>query len=126
MKLRFFFVAIAVAGMVTAVERIPPSGQLIAHEWGTFTSVANANGYQLPWMALSGPSRLPCFVHLRPTGGVTKINAIATVRMETPVIYFYSPRKTTVNVDVTFQNGHFTEWYPQATEVALDRLSWKR
>jgi hypothetical protein len=34
--------------------------------------------------------------------------------METPVIYFYSPRETTVNVSVRFPAGLVTEWFPRA------------
>jgi hypothetical protein len=37
-----------------------------------------------------------------------------TVRMETPVIYFYAPRETKVDVDVKFPRGLMTEWYPSA------------
>jgi hypothetical protein len=34
--------------------------------------------------------------------------------METPVLYFYAPRETRVNVDVCFRQGLITEWYPRA------------
>jgi len=34
--------------------------------------------------------------------------------METPVLYFYSPRETTVSVNVSFAKGLITEWYPHA------------
>jgi hypothetical protein len=40
-----------------------------------------------------------------------------TVRMETPVLYFYSPREETVNVSVDFPKGLITEWYPPALVV---------
>ena len=39
----------------------------------------------------------------------------STVRMETPVIYFYAEQETTVSVDVQFRQGLITEWYPSAT-----------
>ena len=39
-----------------------------------------------------------------------------TVRMETPVLYFYSARKTTVSVAVDFPKGLITEWYPHASK----------
>jgi hypothetical protein len=35
--------------------------------------------------------------------------------METPVIYFYSPKDESVRVDVDFPGGLITQWYPQAT-----------
>jgi hypothetical protein len=41
------------------------------------------------------------------------------VRMETPVIYFYSPTELEANVAVTFQNGIITEFYPAPTQPAL-------
>ena len=37
--------------------------------------------------------------------------------METPVLYFYSPRETTVSVNVSFTKGLITEWYPHATSA---------
>jgi hypothetical protein len=43
-----------------------------------------------------------------------------TVRMETPVLYFYTPRDTTVNVKVGFRQGVMTEWYPHA----LTNTAW--
>jgi hypothetical protein len=40
-----------------------------------------------------------------------------TVRMETPVVYFYAAEPTNVRVDVSFPKGLFTEWYPKANVV---------
>src|SRR5262245_65977662 len=39
---------------------------LTVHEWGTFTAVAGEDGRPVQWMALSGPSDLPCFVKRAP------------------------------------------------------------
>src|SRR5262249_44466096 len=39
------------------------------------------------------------------------------VRMETPVLYFYSRRPQTLSVHVDFPEGLITEWYPQASKV---------
>jgi hypothetical protein len=39
----------------------------------------------------------------------------ALVRMETPVLYFYSPSAMTARVSVDFPQGLFSEWYPQAS-----------
>jgi hypothetical protein len=39
----------------------------------------------------------------------------ATVRMETPVLYFYSPIDASTSVRVKFTQGLITEWYPRAT-----------
>jgi hypothetical protein len=95
------------------------SRDLSVHEWGTFTSVAGPAGQAVEWTPFSGPSDLPCFVTiLNPTsikvGSKGYLPMIkATVRMETPVIYFYSGREQTVNVGVRFPHGLITEWYPQ-------------
>src|SRR4029453_4501270 len=40
-----------------------------------------------------------------------------TLRMETPVLYFYSTHDTTVDVSVSFFHGPITEWYPRASKV---------
>jgi hypothetical protein len=39
---------------------------------------------------------------------------VAKVRMETPVLYFYSPKDAAVSVDIRFPQGLMTEWYPTA------------
>ena len=96
---------------VTSATRDPDT--LIAHEWGTFTSVAGENGEAIDWWTLGGPQDLPCFVERLRT--LSKSDQGGTVRMETPVVYFYSPRQTTVDVTVRFHEGTITEWYPRAT-----------
>jgi hypothetical protein len=92
---------------------------LTAHEWGTFTAIADAAGLAMEWLPLSSSSDLPSFVeHLANTdlkGGLR-----GRIRMETPVLYFYSPRETTVTVQATFTKGLITEWYPHASVPALD------
>jgi hypothetical protein len=40
--------------------------------------------------------------------------------METPVLYFYSPQDTTVDVSVRFPQGVITEWYPNAEVSPLN------
>jgi hypothetical protein len=47
---------------------------------------------------------------------------VAKVRMETPVLYFYSPDRVTVDVKVSFNQGVMSEWYPHA-EVPSVNLS---
>ena len=86
---------------------------LTVHEWGTFTSIANADGSAARWQTLGSSSDLPCFVERIQLG--VKGEIPGTVRMETPVLYFYSPQSTTVNVSVRFRGGLVTEWFPRAT-----------
>jgi hypothetical protein len=98
--------------------------QLVVHEWGTFTSIAGRDGVALEWRPLNGPSDLPKFVHTiqdrdeglrHPQAG--KRDLTASVRMETPVLYFYSGSQMDVSVRVDFPKGKITEWYPQARTV---------
>jgi hypothetical protein len=145
------------------------SAGVVAHEWGTFTTVAGLDGRATDWFPLGGPSDLPCFVERfridspsaesGPTASVpptrvpvagkvafavaridsasgrpvpvvvnaaplpgragydyaaTRANVRATVRMETPVVYFYSSVPATVDVRVDFPRGLMTEWFPHA------------
>jgi hypothetical protein len=89
---------------------------LTAHEWGTFTSVADRNGRGIAWLPLSGFYDLPDFVeHFRTADFKTRLRG--AVRMETPVLYFYSPRELTLSVKVGFSQGVISEWYPHASRV---------
>jgi hypothetical protein len=101
-----------------------PGDGLVVHEWGTFTSVAGPNGNTERWQALDGPGDLPCFVHRLP-GPNLKFDP-GSVRMETPVLYFYSAQKVRASVHVKFQAGSFTEWYPQASVQSgpTGRIDW--
>ena len=89
---------------------------LTIHEWGTFTSIAGRDGRAIDWSPLAGSTDLPSFVeHFR--DGRFKIGLRGTVRMETPVLYFYDSREQQVSVKVSFAKGVITEWYPHATRV---------
>jgi len=94
----------------------PVYSGLIAHEWGTFTSVAGPDGQAVEWSPLSGSADLPGFVEQFQKGGY-KLGLRGTVRMETPVLYFYAPAEETVSVNVSFSKGVITEWYPHASRV---------
>src|SRR6266478_1920115 len=99
--------------MAASTVSTEPSG-LTVHEWGTFTSVAGEDGSAVDWDALGCKDDLPGFVNDFGYRGF-KWRLRGTVRMETPVVYFYSPREVEVHVKVTFPKGLITEWYPQAT-----------
>jgi hypothetical protein len=43
-----------------------------------------------------------------------KFQITATVRMETPVLYFYTPRPIDASIRVAFPQGTVTDWYPRA------------
>jgi hypothetical protein len=109
----------------------PVEDRLVVHEWGTFTSIAGRDGIALDWRPLNGPSDLPKFVHSIQEGdkGIRhrivqgKDSMTARVRMETPVLYFYSGKEMDVSVKVDFPKGKITEWYPQARSVGTN-VDW--
>jgi len=90
-------------------DNAPADPHLIVHEWGTFTSIAGENGLAVDWRPQAGPRDLPTFVY-----GGYKGHVRGRIRMETPVVYFYTDRETPVSVQVDFPGGQITEWYPQA------------
>src|SRR5947209_10234081 len=105
--------------------------RLVVHEWGTFTSIAGKDGVALEWRPLNGATDLPKFVHTMQTAtsGLrhpqSKADMAATIRMETPVIYFYAKREMDVTASVQFPKGKITEWYPQARDVGTG-INWGR
>src|SRR5205085_8482832 len=97
--------------------------QVTVHEWGTFTSVAGQDGKAIEWRTYRGHDDLPCFVDS--FWGV-KGNSSGSVRMETPVLYFYSPRNSAANVKVQFPKGTITEWYPKESGPRMaNSIEWR-
>lgn len=107
--------ALGFAGWLIADEqRALPD--LTVHEWGTFTAIAGKDGRAVEWAPLTGSNDLPRFVeHISDAN--FKVGLRGTIRMETPVLYFYSPHDATVSVNVAFSKGLITEWYPHAARV---------
>jgi hypothetical protein len=126
-NVRLIFAAAAVAAtaavLIAAEVRLgqPPAG-LTVHEWGTFTSVAGENGNAIEWGVLDGKDDLPGFVI---DGGYhcVKSRMTGTIRMETPVLYFYTQRPMEARVRVSMPGGILTEWYPQADHAS--GLEWR-
>jgi len=110
-----FAAVLVAAAMTSPLLADPPSrlSELTVHEWGTFTSVAGEDGSAIEWDALGCQDDLPGFVNAGMYRGF-KWRLRGTVRMETPVLYFYSPREVEAHVTVAFPQGLVTEWYPQA------------
>jgi hypothetical protein len=106
-------------GSRPASRQAAADNQLVAHEWGTFTSIADRSGQAVKWHPQSGLSDLPEFIEYFATAGFKRALR-GTVRMETPVLYFYSPTATTVSVKVRFAQGVITEWYPHASRTSPD------
>jgi hypothetical protein len=118
-----FAIVLAAAAFLIGAEIHPtPPSDFTVHEWGTFTSVAGEDGSAVDWDALGGINDLPGFVH--DVGyRCAKWRLTGTVRMETPVIYFYSPREVTARVKVQFPRGVITEWYPNGDKLT-GSISW--
>ncbi|RYD33912.1 MAG: hypothetical protein EOP86_12230 [Verrucomicrobiaceae bacterium] len=99
-----------------------PAPHFTVHEWGTFTSVSGSGGKLLTGVE-RGEEDLPYFIYAhdgifpKSGGGLTKgwLRPLAnvTVRMETPVIYFYTDKPFAAQVDVGFKGGSISQWYPQ-------------
>jgi hypothetical protein len=108
---------LAIAGP-TRGRRSQIDAGLTVHEWGTFTSIAGADGQPVVWLPVQfpGPPELPGFVD-HYTAGPGKAIIRGTIRMETPVIYFYTAHETSLSVRVSFSKGLITEWYPRATRL---------
>ena len=115
-------ILLALIGCCTVSSGLPAKNAepgyagLTVHEWGTFTSIAGRDGQAVEWSPLTGSTDLPGFVaHFRTPE--FKLGLRGTVRMETPVLYFYDSREESVSVEVSFAKGLITEWYPRASRV---------
>ena len=97
----------------------------VMHEWGTFTTVSASDGSLLPglekeeeslprsvysldnfYQVVGAPVGSKGFMLDRPLENVT-------VKMETPVIYFYTDHAFKASVKVDFHGGSISQWYPQ-------------
>ena len=129
-------VAVVILGSIVGLTGHARSSEITMHEWGTFTTVAGSDGRAINWLPLGGPSDLPCFVKHVNANVMAKVapgaqagaqipfeglrsRMLAKVRMETPVIYFYSPTEFDASVAVSFNRGIITEFYPTPTQPSL-------
>ena len=129
-----FTSSVLFASVGPAHQEPSPPTQLVVHEWGTFTSIAGVDGKAAQWAPFDVTTDLPCFVHRIKLGPKSLLSG--KCRMETPVLYFYSPQPIKVNVKVDFPQGLVTEWYPRASvtpdtggqftpPVRAGRIVWK-
>jgi hypothetical protein len=113
---------LALALMAAPAHSAPPTG-LEVHEWGTFTTLNSSAGKSLAGLYVDA-TRLPDFVHGLPYFNYDPLKGWATldrlrnvtVKMETPVLYFYSQKETAVDVKVDFPGGTISQWYPVCYE----------
>ena len=126
MQLSASLVLVLLFQSVTAQEDPP----FVVHEWGTFTTLQRSNGQRLSGLYVD-EEKLPTFVRniafqywettLDWKGyyiGTTLRNV--NVKMETPVIYFYSDEAVQVHVDIEFDGGSISQWYPARTDGEVD------
>ena len=103
------------AGLVCSTSSLKAA--LTVHEWGTFTSVHASDGRVLSGLERE-EERLPNFVKshagFAPADkGWSRPVRNVTIKMETPVLYFYADTETPVRVDVGFNGGSIGQWYPE-------------
>jgi hypothetical protein len=116
---------------------------LIVHEWGTITTRHKADGTPVGGLNKIEPSEvLPKFVHLYEPPKPPEVAPLAkqaavpgrpdvTMRLETPVIYFYpkvGAKRQHFQVSVKFRGGIINEFYPNAAaavEIDNDRINMK-
>lgn len=125
------FLGIAVLACLSLIR---PEEELIIHEWGTFTSLQDEQGNTLGGIN-TDDEPVPEFVHslgsipiLRDSpvpilgncsakcGRLPASHPSVTMRLETPVVYFYPPSSQTsplsIDVEVEFRSGWITQFYP--------------
>ncbi|HEX2853720.1 MAG TPA: hypothetical protein VHO24_10820 [Opitutaceae bacterium] len=119
MKISFTLGLLCAAAAGAAAQEFSGAKPLVVHEWGTFTTLSGSDGVLLPGLEQEEHA-LPPFVHshsgFSPANkGWSRPLANVTVKMETPVIYFYSPLPQTVDIEVRFEGGSISQWYPERT-----------
>jgi hypothetical protein len=127
---------IAVGALISATQAVisAPPGTLVVHEWGTFTSLQGSDGEIVQGMHHEDEP-LPNFVHGRDPKhesglehccapkctelcpGKSGFPFPVTQKMETPVMYFYSPETQKVSVHVSFPMGVISQFYPNPISV---------
>ena len=109
---------------LSALALCSPAHSYTLHEWGTFTSVSGSDGQLLAGLERE-EERLPHFVealdgmrNIGPAGYGPKGYYLqrplrnVTIKMETPVIYFYSDEPFQAKVEVGFKGGSISQWFP--------------
>jgi len=94
-----------------------PGSGFVVHEWGTDTVVVGSDG-SLQRGLHHEEEDLPGFVYDRIKAAALlggTISPSVTIKMETPVTYFYSDVPRTVRAAVSFPKGVLTQWYPAVT-----------
>lgn len=145
---RFLLILLLVLLAPTVLAGSPD--RLVIHEWGTFTSLQNEAGESLGAINVDDEP-VPDFVHrlgslvsrLRDDSliffsqGAPYLHPQVTMRLETPVVYFYPPKgfNEKISFSASFRGGWLTEYYPTAasegpgypkdlSEKTMGRITW--
>ena len=126
------FLALAVFNLL--VGNVRGSPDLIVHEWGTFTCLQDESGKAIGGIN-SDDEPVPQFVHNFAPGlilppleiasgaskSVPRCHPDVTMRLETPIVYFYPGKdfNARLNVTVNCQAGWLTQFYPDAKVFAI-------
>lgn len=96
-----------------------PGHGFIVHEWGTDTIVVGSDG-SLQRGLHHEEEDLPDFVYDRIKAATLlgMHSPSVTIKMETPVTYFYSDVPLMVQATVDFPKGILTQWYPSVVGFA--------
>ncbi len=127
-----FLVALSTALIFLHTGSLRAGDNLVVHEWGTFTSLQDEGAHSIGGIN-TDDEPVPDFVHtirsdllVWPTElpnmlfgkGFPLAHPDATMRLETPVMYFYPPaglaEPMELDVQASFRGGWLTEYYPQA------------
>jgi len=111
------------------------NSSFIVHEWGTFTARYNYSSIPYDDLNIRVEEPVPSFVYSLNFKDVTRkqiwntknddytylnlpvLLKDVTIKMETPVLYFYSPYELkNVNVSVNFNQGTISEYYPMPSQ----------
>ena len=122
----------ALALLAAVALPLAAADRLTVHEWGTFTCLQDETGRAIPGVNTDDEA-LPRFVHrladfliVPPSEapmiyykGIPMLHPHVTMRLETPVIYFYPPagqkEPLELNARVQFHGGWLSEYYPNAS-----------
>jgi len=101
---------------------------LEVHEWGTFTVLQGSNGQPIQWYQT--PEKivdLPPFVRFTTRLGKsgTTFAGMDTVRMETPVLYFYPEEQMDITVSAAYPQGRITEVFPPVMHSNANETVWR-
>lgn len=110
-----------------AGEKPAATSALKVHEWGTFTVLIGTDGVPVEWyQPASDLAELPPFVQRSftfagkfGTSRVAGRSGLASLRMETPVLYFYPEKQMEITVTADLPGGGISEVFPPVSAPLL-------